>query len=282
MKKCVVTGPTSGIGLATSFEMAKLKYHLILIGRNEKKLEKLKKKLTKNTKNTHIDFFVADLSQINEVKQVAEDIKAKFSEIDILINNAGVYQFKRKTVNEMELTFVVNHLAYFILTLKLLPLLKQNKNQTRIVNVSSNGHYGVKFNFDDYNREIKYKGFQVYCETKLANLLFTYKLVDLLEEHKINNVTVNAVHPGVVRTNLVRSVPIIGKLFKLNPILKNAKDGAQTTVFVATSSETAGITGKYFANKKEHKSSEESFNKENQDKLWKLSEKITDTSFNLD
>lgn len=281
MKKiCIITGPTSGIGQATAYDMARMNFKLILVGRNKKKLQKLKENIFKKFNNESISIYVADLSLIEEVKRVGDEILLNHKKIDVLINNAGIYQFKRKEVKGIELTFAVNHLAYYILTLKLLPSLL-NSDSSRIVNVSSNGHYRSKFNFEDYNRENSYKGFEVYSESKLANILFTYKLNDLIIDNNIKNITINALHPGLVRTKLVRSIPIIGRLFRLNPKFKSPKDGSKTTVYVATSADIEGVSGNYFSKMKSYKSSEESYDKENQDKLWQLSEKLTGISFEL-
>lgn len=276
-KLCVITGPTSGIGRATTLKMAELGYQLVLIGRNKQKLEKLKSNLIKKSQPSLVDYLVADFSQLEEVKAVANKVVEKFPKIDILINNAGVYQFKRKIVNNIELTLTVNHLAPFVLTLILIPSLKSS-NFCRIINVASSGHYNAKYNLKDFNQDNGYEGLRVYFESKLANVLFTYKLDRLLRQEK-SKITVNAVHPGLIRSNLARSVPIVGFLFRFYPKGKSPKEGAGNLIYVATSEELHGVTGKYFSKKKIKESSKISYNTDYQDELWELSENLTGIEF---
>ena len=275
---CLLTGATSGIGKETAKDLLFKGYYLIILSRDMNRGLKLKSELLKKHSypDESVDIIKCDLSSLKDVRSACSEIKAKYNKITLLINNAGVFSPRRKLSRDnLELTMAVNHFSHFLLTLELLPLLENNATESRIINVSSVGHYKAQpFDLDDINFEKHFSGFMVYRLSKLANLLFTYKLADELQE-KNSAITVNALHPGVVRTNIARSFPLIGWLWKINPRYISAEKGAQNTIYVATSPELAKVTGKYFSKMKERKSSDQSYNKELQEKLWNLSLNIT-------
>lgn len=271
-KICLITGATSGIGRAAASEMAKLNYDLILTGRSEAKGLKLAYDLGK-LYNIKTKFYKADISSLNEVRQLSEKIIANYQRIDVLINNAGLripdYQ---KSTEGIELTFATNHLGHFYLTVLLMSLLK-NSESARIINVSSSAHPGNKIDFDDIVNPKQYDRRKAYGQSKLANVLFTYELARRLSGTAI---TANAMDPGGVATNFARNEGLI-PFFKhkiyylLKRKLLSPRRGAETIIYLASSPEVHGVTGKYFYLKKEIKSSSESYDTAAAKKLWDLS-----------
>ena len=218
---------------------------------------------------------LCDFSSLNSISDFVEKFRKKYSKIDVLLNNHGaVFLKKRVTENGYESTFAVNHLGYFSLTLQLLDLVKAS-DYSRIVNVSSSSNYKVKkLEIDDYNWEKrKYKLLTAYAESKLYNIMFTYLLADKL---KGTGVTVNCLHPGYIRTELGINH---AWLKPLNPIIKRKakplKEGAETSVYLASSPEVDGITGKYYHIMKEKEPNKLAQDKEKQKELWNLSLKLS-------
>ena len=175
-RTCLITGATDGIGKEAAVEMAKNGYNLILIGRSKEKGEKVTKEITEIAESIDIEYFVADLMLMKEVSRVADEVSKKYKKIDVLINNVGAYfAFRDVTEEGFERTFALNHLGYFLMTKKLLPLVEKS-DYKRIVNVSSSAHYGIDFEFDNMNGEKKYSGFDTYKKSILANVMYTYEL----------------------------------------------------------------------------------------------------------
>ena len=161
-RTCLITGATDGIGKEAAIEMAKNGYNLILIGRSKEKGEKVTKEINEIAESIDIEYFVADLMLMKEVSRVADEVSKKYNKIDVLINNVGAYfAFRDVTEEGFERTFALNHLGYFLMTKKLLPLVEKS-DYKRIVNVSSSAHYGIDFEFDNMNGEKKYSGFDTY------------------------------------------------------------------------------------------------------------------------
>jgi retinol dehydrogenase-14 len=273
-KIALITGATNGIGLITSAEVAKAGYKTIIVGRNKEKtlnsLEIIKNKSGSND----VDYFIADLSILSESKKLAEDFKKKYNRLDLLINNAGaIFPELVITKDGLENTFALNHFSYFILTGMLLDLLK-NSGNSRIVNVSSGAHKAANLQFDNIKGEIEYKSFPVYCQTKLANILFTYELAKKLEG---TGVTVNCLHPGVVRTGFGAEYKgIMGMLMKLiSPFFITPEKGAETTIFLSLSDKVENVSGKYFYKKKAISTSAASYNENLSKKLWTISEELS-------
>ncbi|MEJ2050255.1 MAG: SDR family oxidoreductase [Calditrichota bacterium] len=270
----LITGATSGIGKETARALVEKGFQVILVSRNEAKLKKTSVELEKSSKNTSIDTILCDLSSQESIRQLSDTIHTKYDRIDVLINNAGlIIAPRRTTVDGLEYTFALNHLGYFLLTGLLLDLLKAGKS-ARIVNVSSRAHQRGHIYFEDLMLEKNYTAMKAYSQSKLANVLFTYELAGRLEG---TGITVNCLHPGVVRSNFGMELPGLMKTAMLiaRPFFLNPSQGAQTSIYLASSSGVADITGKYFVKKQEVSSSPESYDEEIARRLWEVSEKLT-------
>jgi NAD(P)-dependent dehydrogenase (short-subunit alcohol dehydrogenase family) len=270
-KVCMITGANSGIGLSTAKGLAKLGATLILVCRNKEKGDKALREIQYETQNDKIDLLLADLSSQKSVRDLVSSFKTKYDKLDVLINNAGTYCTKRTfTEDGIETTFAVNHLAYFLLSNLLLDDLKASSS-SRIIIVSSGLERQGKINFDDLQCEKGYFfGYRAYSQSKLANILFTYELAHRLAGTRI---TVNCLHPGFVKTNLIRTRRLI--TFLSSPLQITPEKGAETSIYLASSAEVEGITGKYFANKKETKSSKGSYDESISKRLWEVSAELT-------
>src|SRR5215207_6225037 len=198
-KIILITGATNGIGKAAALELAKQGNTVVIVGRNPAKTQATVEEIKQQSGNSAVEGLIADLSSLADVRRLADEFRQRHSRLDVLINNAGALFAERElTVDGYEMTFAVNHLAYFLLTNLLLDLLKASA-PARIVNVASDAHKGMKINFDDLQLEKNYGGMMgpAYGQSKLANILFTYELARRLAG---TGVTVNALHPGLVRT----------------------------------------------------------------------------------
>ena len=201
-KVCLVTGATAGIGLVTALELARQGARVIGVGRSPERCAEAARQIREQTGTSAVEFLVADLSSQAEVRRLANQVKAATGRLDVLVNNAGLIRLEREvTVDGLEMTFALNHLAYFLLTNLLLDTLKAS-TPARIVSVASAAHQGCKMNFDDLQGETKYSPWRAYQQSKLANILFTRELARRLEG---TGVTANALHPGYVRTQIFRA-----------------------------------------------------------------------------
>lgn len=274
-KNILITGATSGIGRSTAVTLSSMGARVTFIARNKDKAEDLLKELNCNTENKAA-YIIADLSSQDEVKSAAKEYLNMNISLDILINNAGLINLKRcETIDGFEETFAVNHLAYFSLTNLLIDKIKESKS-ARIINISSGAHQFVsRMNFDDLQSEKNYKPFKVYSYSKLANILFTRKLSEVL---KNDNITVNCLHPGVVATGFAsqNDSKIQKLLFKLSkPFMRSSNKGAETSVYLSSSDEVSDVSGEYFYNSKISKISSGASNKEDAEKLWEISMELT-------
>ena len=271
-KICLITGATDGIGKETARCLGKQNAQLILVGRNPVKGEKVRKKLIAITGNNQIKILTADLSNMKAIRYLAERIYSRYDRLDVLINNAGALFAQREETDEgLEKTFALNHLNYFLLTKLLLDLIKKGKTP-RIINVASGAHIGATLDFDNLQGKNDYSGWAAYKRSKLMNIMFTYKLAELLKDTPI---TVNTLHPGFVRTRFGdNNTGIVG--IGLNLAKKigaiSIKKGAETSVFLATSPTVKGVSGKYFVKCKPEKSSSLSYNKSDIDRLWRTTD----------
>lgn len=273
-KTCLMTGATSGIGKVTARELARLGGHIVIVSRNEEKCQRTAASINEEMGVERVTYIVADLSVLENVRQAAEEYKESYDNLDVLVNNAGAYFTSRhETPDGFERTFALNHLSYFVLTHELLGLLKTN-GPARIINVASDAHRGNKITFDDLNREEKYSGFQVYGESKLANIMFTYALDRRLSD---TNVSVNAVHPGFVASNFGKnnSLPVRLLTSFLHLFARSPEKGAETSIYLASSSDVAGESGKYYVDKKTKRSSKASYDTDAQERLWEESKEMT-------
>ncbi len=267
-KICCITGGTSGIGKETALALACMGATIILPARNLELAETVKKEIIDKTGNTNIDIMPCDLVSFDSISLFAKTFLAKYDRLHILVNNAGIMETKRQISHDgIERTFAVNHLAPFLLTNLLLETIKQSA-PARIVNVSSDGYKSGTINFDDIEWKQQYSGFRVYAQSKLANILFTQKLSSMLIG---TGVTVNALHPGMTATNFLNLLPPfvrpLAKMFMLTPA-----QGAETTVYLASSPEAAMTTGKYFIKKKIAPLSAKAQSADIADRLWSVSE----------
>ncbi len=276
-KVCLVTGATSGIGLVTARELARRGARVIGVGRSPERSAEAARQIREQTGTSAVEYLVADLSAQKELRKLADQVKAATGRLDVLVNNAGLIRLQRElTVDGLEMTFALNHLAYFLLTNLLLDTLKASA-PARIVSVASAAHQGCKLNFDDLQGEAKYGPWRAYQRSKLANILFTRELARRLEG---TGVTANALHPGYVRTQIFRAEGFLGwvmrraaELFAITP-----EEGAQTSIFLATSPDVEGQTGQYFVKRQPALSSPESRDDATARKLWEVSAILTGLS----
>jgi len=271
-KICIITGANSGIGKATAIGLANLNATLVMLCRDKERGESAQKEIIELTGNNNVDLILCDLSSQEEIRNFAIEFKKKYNKLHILINNAGVMLSKRAiSVDGFEMNFAVNHLAPFLLTNLLLDILKKSA-PSRIVNIGSAAHRMGKINFEDLQRENKKGWFMgLYGNSKLAMTLVSYELSRKLEG---SNVTINVLHPGLINTNLGRDRSSTIKGFA-SKFIKSPEIGAETSIFLATSPEVEGITGKYFTKKKEKDSSKKSYNEEFAKQLWEISLAMT-------
>jgi NAD(P)-dependent dehydrogenase (short-subunit alcohol dehydrogenase family) len=270
----MVTGSSSGIGKATAKGLAALGATVVLACRNSERGEAARQEIIRESNNQDVSVGLADLARLDSVRSFADDFGHKFSRLDVLVNNAGIYVSKRVvTADGFEATFAINHLGHFLLTNLLLELMKASA-PSRIVNVSSEAQRRGHINFNDLQGERKYNGWKSYPQSKLANILFTYELARRLEG---TGVTVNCVHPGTVRTNFARNnggfMGLAVRVFA--PLMLSPEQGAKTVVWLASSPEVEHSTGKYFAKQSEIKSSKESYDLEVAKHLWDVSRELT-------
>ena len=272
-KICLITGATLGIGRATALGLARRGARLVIAGRDPGRTRETAEWLRRETGNSSVESLVADLSSQAEVRRLAHEFKRRYERLDVLINNAGgVFRERRVSVDGFEHTWALNHLAFFTLTLELLEVLKASA-PARIVNVASDAHRGGHIDFDDLQSEKKaYRPMQVYCQSKLANVLFTYALARRLEGA---GVTVNALHPGVVASGFGHNDGgwVKWGLTLARPFLISPEKGAETSLYLATSPEVDGISGRYFSRSREKRSSAESYDSSVQKRLWEVSER---------
>ena len=271
MKSIVITGGTSGLGLQAAFNLGSQFDNMYIIGKNEEKGQSALQDIKKLFPKINIQFMKTDLSLISEIKKLSAYFFNKKIKIDILINNAGGIFFKRTlTAEKIEKTFALNHLAYFALTNL---FLKNNifKKEAKIINVASGAHRGANLNFTDIEMKQKYNGWLCYKKSKLCNILFTKKLSELV---KLQNITVNCLHPGFVKTEFGKNNQgILSFLLKILMSFHAIKvsEGVKTIVYLAINDEAKKISGEYFYKSKVTKPSQSAEDKELADKLWNYS-----------
>ena len=279
-KICLVTGATAGIGRITATALAAHGSELVIHGRNQEKAEITVNQIKAETGNDQVSYLLADFSDLDQVRNLAAEFQEKFDHLHVLVNNAGAFFNKRiPTSYGVEMTFLINHLAPFLLTNLLLETLK-NSSPARIVNISSEGHRQGKIDFNDLGFEKGYFGMKAYGRSKLANILFTYELARHLEG---TGVTVNALHPGHIATDIWKNdFGVMGPVLKwfMSRIALSPEEGAENSIFLATSPEVEGIHGKYFIKNEPAQSSPTSYDEEIAHRLWKLSTELTSQAKN--
>lgn len=263
----LITGATDGIGKATAAALAALGAKVIVHGRKSDRCEEVRRGILKTDPGAQVDIEVADFSSLEEVRGLAGRIKARSPALHVLINNAGVYMTRRVlTVDGVEMTFAVNHLAPFLLTLLLLDLLRQSA-PARVITLSSIAHTRGVLDLGNLREEKKFDGYTAYAMSKLANILFTVELAGRLNG---SGVTANCLHPGVIQTKLLsEGFPSLDGGTTAN--------GAATSVFLASAPDVAAVSGKYFVNGKEQRSSGDSTDPRLRKELWRVSEQLSGT-----
>lgn len=271
-KICMITGANSGIGKATAIGLAKLNATVIMVCRDKKRGEKAREEIINQTGNKNIDLFLCDLSSQGEIRKLVSDFKEKYQNLNVLINNAGIMLKNRsECVDGLEMNFAVHVLAPFLLTNLLIDVLKKSA-PSRVIIVDSAMHKRGRIDFDDLQCENKkYSLVSAYGNSKLAELLITYEFSRRL---KGTGTTVNTLHPGVVASNLGRDQSKFSQWFA-RKFFKSPEEGAETSIYLASSPEVEEITGKYFANKESRESSEKSYNREDSKRLWEICAEIT-------
>jgi NAD(P)-dependent dehydrogenase (short-subunit alcohol dehydrogenase family) len=270
-KVALVTGANSGIGKETALALARLQADLVIVCRDQERGRAALEDIKSKSANSSVELMICDLSSQTQIHKLAEEFKQKHKRLDVLVNNAGVILTRRRVTEDgLESTFAINHLAYFLLTNLLLDLIIQSA-PARIVNVSSTVHKSATIDFDDLQSERSYSAMRAYGQSKLANVLFTYELARRLEGTRV---TVNCLHPGVIATNIFRDISgMVGAAAKL--FLKSPRRGAETSIYLATSPEVEGVTGKYFDDRRAVRSSTESYDEAIAEKLWQVSKQLT-------
>lgn len=269
-KVILITGATSGIGKETARGLAKLGATIVFTTRDKQKGIDTKEELMSFSGNKDIHAIFCDLASFDSIRACCDEFKSKFNRLDVLINNAAIWDYtRRESKDGIENIFATNFLAPFLMTHLLLDLLKKS-SPSRIINLTS-GLHGGTINFEDIEFKEKFSGFKAYRHSKLGVILFTRLLAKKLEG---TGVTVNCVHPGMNRTNLGRDAGKISQaIFKL--ITKDPKIGAETSIYLASSKDVEGVSGKYFYKKTPKESSKESYDMDLAEKLWQLGAKYT-------
>jgi NAD(P)-dependent dehydrogenase (short-subunit alcohol dehydrogenase family) len=274
-KVCLVTGATAGIGQATALLLARGGATVIGVGRNPAKNDYSTKMIREETGNGSVDYLLADLSSQKDIHDLAHQFHSQFDRLDILVNNAGAtFARRQESVDGIEMTFALNHLGYFLLT-NLLVNSMEASEPARVINVSSSLHRFGSINFDDIPYENGYSRSKAYQRSKLANIAFTYELSRRLCNREI---TVNAMNPGLVATNVGNSAGgfaeklkgLVDKIAGLTP-----EQGAETIIYLATSSEVDGVSGRYFEKKESLPSAKVSYDLDFCRRLWLTSERLT-------
>jgi retinol dehydrogenase 12 len=267
---CLITGATDGVGKATATELARNGYAVVLAARNEAKAATVTKEIVTSTGNRDVDYLIADLSSLAQLRRLAETFMVRYPRLDVLINNAGIITPQRVVTEDgYEKTFQVNYLAQFYLTQLLLNELEKSP-QGRVINLSSSVYRAGKFDPDNLQSEQRFSTIGAYASSKLCVLLFT---IELARRLKPTRITANAVHPGVVRTPMMRGAPGVLRLisYAALPFSRSPDKGATTSVFLASSPDAERTSGHYFANAKVQNVKTAYNTQQNRQLLWTLS-----------
>lgn len=282
-KIILITGSTDGIGKITATELAKQGHTVIIHGRNLEKAEKVRQEIQNQTGNPNVDFLIADLLSMAEIKKMAEDFIIKYKHLDVLINNAGAIFGKDRTITKdgFEQTMMLNLLAPFLLTDLLLEFLQKSQS-ARIINLYSAMHRRArKPDLNDFQLEKNYKTDRAYGLSKLYLVWTTKHLARLLKAKGINNITVNACHPGAVATNFGQDADkgfIINLIFRIAlKLMPKPETGARTSIYLATSQEVENVSGQFFNQKmKFEKPDDKYYSLENEQIVWEYCMKATE------
>jgi retinol dehydrogenase-14 len=273
-KTVLITGGTGGIGRAAATALASMGARVGITGHDRARAEEAAGAIARQSGNSAVDVFVADMSSQAEVRRLAGEVLSAYPRLDVLLNNVGGFWAHRHlTADGLEHTFALNHLAPFLLTNLLLERLVASA-PARVVTVSSGAQALGTIDFDDLMGERKYSGQHAYNQSKLANVMFTYELARRLEG---TDVTGNALHPGVTRTGFGAEDParaLAPLVAVLRPFMRSPERGAETAVYLASSPEVDGISGRYFADRKAKKTNKSSYDTATTARLWQVSEDL--------
>jgi retinol dehydrogenase 12 len=267
---CLITGATDGIGKVTATTLARRGYAVVLAARNEVKAATVTTEIAASTGNRDVDYLIADLGSLAQLHRLAETFMVRYPRLDVLINNAGIVMPRRVlTEDGYEKTFQVNYLAQFYLTKLLLSELGKSPHG-KVINLSSSVYRAGKFDPDNLQSERKFSTTGAYAASKLCVMLFT---VELAQRLRTTRITANAVHPGIVRTPMMRGAPGLFRVisYAALPFSRSPDKGAATSVFLASSSDSTQVSGEYFANAKVQKLKTAYNQQENRELLWNLS-----------
>lgn len=278
-KRILITGATNGIGKQAAKELARMGASLVIVGRDQIKTVKVARDIKQASGNTDVDLLVADLSSMADIRRIAAEYQERYQRLDVLLNNAGaVFSQYMESADGYEMTFALNHISYYLLTMLLLDSVKltaQDHGEARIINVSSSAHRSASLKLDTLREPSGYSFMNSYGGSKLMNVLFTYELARRLAN---TSVTVNALHPGLVATGFGHNtggfwsalIKLAQRLFAISP-----ERGAETLVYLAASQEAAGISGKYWIKNQQKRSSAISYDRQKQQTLWDYSAEVT-------
>jgi NAD(P)-dependent dehydrogenase (short-subunit alcohol dehydrogenase family) len=267
---CVVTGATAGIGKESARALAKMGATVVIVARDAAKSARTVDEIETEVPGAKLDVVLADFASLGAVRDAAAEIGRRYRAIHVLMNNAGVATKTRMiTIDGYEQIFAVNHLAPFLFTRELMPLLRAGA-PSRIVNVASMAERNNPIDFDDLQSEKQFGGFRVYGKSKLANVMFTYQLAARLAG---TGITANCLHPGAVATDMLKKIPWL--LYAIiSPFLLTPEQGAVTQVYLASSPAVEGVSGGYYIKSKAVRSSPRSYDVSAQKRLWEASEKL--------
>jgi NAD(P)-dependent dehydrogenase (short-subunit alcohol dehydrogenase family) len=273
-RTCLVTGATSGIGLAAATALAERGARLALLARSPERAEAARRAIRARAPDAEVEIHLADLGSLASIRRVAPEMLARHPRLDVLLNNAGVFQLRRRTTADgFESMFGVNHLGHFLLTELLLERLRATSG-ARIVSVASEAHrFGGPLDFGDLQSEHRYRPMSVYGRSKLCNILWTRELARRLAG---SGVTVNCCHPGAVATRLGQGdalwTRVLGRLVGL--FFLSPEQGARTAVFLASSPEVSGRSGGYFIRERERSPAAFAEDDAAARRLWEVSEAL--------
>jgi NAD(P)-dependent dehydrogenase (short-subunit alcohol dehydrogenase family) len=279
-KTCLITGATSGIGKYSAIALARMGATVVFTARNKELGTATKQDIISESGNDAVEVIDCELGSFVSILKACSDFRSRHGRLDVLLNNAGVWETERRLSRDgIEMTFAINHLAPFLMTNTLLDMLQASGTEAapaRVVTVSSTAHTHATMNFADIEGKQHFSSVAAYGQSKLANVLFTKKLVRVLQEQALQKqaqettVTANCLHPGVIGTNLFNKFPkflvALGKY-----VLTSPEQGAETSIYLASAPEVAHVTGEYFSKKKIAHSSKAANSTHDADELWELS-----------
>lgn len=276
-KTVLITGGSDGIGKQAAKQLASMGAQVVVVGRSPAKTKAALEEIKLESGRKGVFSLIADLASLEQVRRLAVEFRQEYGKLDVLVNNAGtVFMSRQESEEGYEKTFAVNHLSHFLLTDLLLDLLKAG-SPSRVVTTSSGSHLNGKIHFEDINLTRGYFIMKAYAQSKLANVMFTYELARRLEGSKV---TANCLHPGMVNTNIGRDGNVVMRWIQTLIFSRgiSVEEGAETLVYLASSPEAAGVTGKYFYKLKAVKTLEASYDEDAQQRLWAISEEMAGMS----